>query len=665
MPDPSLFGQLVQEVSGSLVTAANSASGLTTFMLAKRREGVLSHFPPHVGAHFKKDLASSSNGGPHVFDDKVLARIIATSMEDSNLDAQLSIAKAFTLPVFRADVKKPGRKASSGQERGGCWTIIDLSTLNLNVDRTLFRMETSQTVLRSVWRNDWMVSIDVKDAYLQITIHPASRRYLGFTAGGRTWQFRVLCFGLSPQVFTRVMAPVSGFLHQLGVRMLRYLDDWLILGSSRQEACWARDQVLSLCQELGIVVNLEKSTLTPSQQITYLGIRINSQTFRASATPSRIEKFSSIVEEFVLKGAVCEVLGHLASLSRLVPNGQLRMRALQLALSRGWDFWDEEVLGPWDPPSRDDLRWCCTEGRLDEGISLALRSPDQMFWSDASNHGWGATVADHFASGVWLEGEASLSINHHELLAVERGFRALCTYLEGRGVTVFSDNMTAVAYLRRQGGTLSQALNAVAQCILHWAEQLNIVLMPQFVPGRNNMVADALSRPNQVIGSEWVLHQEVFNWLRERWPVTIDLFASSISHRCSVYFAPMSDPMAAGTDAMLQSWDLLQAYAFPPFAMIGQVLAKVRASQSLELTLVAPFWPQRPWFPELLELLILPPLPLPSRWDLLRQPHVRRFHQNLSMLCLHAWSLSRDLREPPASLVAWLDNLGRRGGSLR
>ena len=68
--DPSLFGQLVQEVSGYLVTAANSASGLAAFMLAKRREGVLSHFPKHVGPHFKKDLAASSFNGSHVFDDE-------------------------------------------------------------------------------------------------------------------------------------------------------------------------------------------------------------------------------------------------------------------------------------------------------------------------------------------------------------------------------------------------------------------------------------------------------------------------------------------------------------------------------------------------------------------------------------------------------------------
>ena len=279
---------------------------------------------------------------------------------------------------------------------GGWRPIIDLSTLNLNVDRTLFRMETSQTVLHAVRRNDWMVSIDLKDAYLQIPIHPASRRFLRFTAGGKTWQFRVLCFGLStaPQVFTRVMAPVSGFLHQLGIRVLRYLDDWLILTSSQEEACWARDKVLSLCQELGIVVNLEKSTLTPSQTIVFLGIRIDSQTFRASATLSRIEKFFSIAEEFLSSKVRSAkfwrvLLGHLASLSHLVPNGQLRMRALQLALSRGWDFRDKDILSPWDPPSREDLRWWCTEGCLEEGISLALRSPDQMFWSNASNLGWG------------------------------------------------------------------------------------------------------------------------------------------------------------------------------------------------------------------------------------------------------------------------------------
>ena len=310
--------------------------------------------------------------------------------------------------------------------------------------KTTFRIETAQSVLRSVWRNDWMVTIDLKDACLQIPIHPQSRKFLRFTAGGRAWQFKVLCFGLStaPQVFTQVMAPVSGIMHRLGVRMLRYLDDWLIMASSHREACWTRDMVLQLCQELGIMVNLEKLSLTPSQPIVYLEIQIESRTFRASPTPSRIEKFFLIVEEFLSSKVQSAkfwrvLLGHLVSLMHLVPGGQLRMRALQLALKRSWNFQDDSVLVPWDAPSQSDVLWWCEEGHLEEGVSLLVQSPDHMFWSDASDQGWGAAVADQLASSTWLEGEDLLSINHRELLAVERGLYQLRRCLRGHVVMVF------------------------------------------------------------------------------------------------------------------------------------------------------------------------------------------------------------------------------------
>ena len=93
------------------------------------------------------------------------------------------------------------------------------------------------------------------------------------------------------------------------------------------------------------------------------------------------------------------LLGHLASLMHLVPDGQLHMRALQLALKRGWNFQDGSILVPWDAPSRADLLWWCEEGRLEEGGSLLVQSPDHMFWSDASDQGWGAGVAGQLASG--------------------------------------------------------------------------------------------------------------------------------------------------------------------------------------------------------------------------------------------------------------------------
>ena len=103
----------------------------------------------------------------------------------------------------------------------------------------------------------------------------------------------------SPQVFTRVMAPVSAFLHQAGIRLRRYLDDWLIQASSREQVLLALESVLQLCQELGIVVNWEKSHLIPSQRVEYLGVLLDSVTFRASPSQKRVLKLLSIGEELL------------------------------------------------------------------------------------------------------------------------------------------------------------------------------------------------------------------------------------------------------------------------------------------------------------------------------------------------------------------------------
>ena len=124
----------------------------------------------------------------------------------------------------------------------------------------------------SVQQGDWMVSLDLKDAYLQVPVHPDSHKYLRFVAFGQVYQFKALCFGLStaPQVFTRVMAPVSNFLHHAGIRICRYLDDWLIQAASSLQVMLALDAVLHLCLSLGIVINWEKSHLVPAQQMIYL-----------------------------------------------------------------------------------------------------------------------------------------------------------------------------------------------------------------------------------------------------------------------------------------------------------------------------------------------------------------------------------------------------------
>ena len=160
------------------------------------------------------------------------------------------------------------------KKASGSWRpIIDLSTLNDYITSSRFHMETPRSVLNSIRPGDWLISLDLQDAYLQVPVHHDSHRFLRFVVDGKPFQFRVLCFGLTtaPQVFTRIMAPVSAILHRHGVRMLRYLDDWLILASSKIACLQSRDRLLSVCTELGIQVNLTKSSLVPSQVPSVLG----------------------------------------------------------------------------------------------------------------------------------------------------------------------------------------------------------------------------------------------------------------------------------------------------------------------------------------------------------------------------------------------------------
>ena len=104
------------------------------------------------------------------------------------------------------------------------------------------------------------------------------------------------------------------------------------------------------------------------------------------------------------------------------------------------------------------------------------------------------------------------------------------------------------------------------------------------------MLVDSLSCRSQVLSSEWTLCHQAFRELLHCWPATL------MTACLPVYFALMADPQSVGTDAMMQSWDGLQVYAFHPFGLLHRVLSKVRQSRGLELTLVAPFWPQHPWF---------------------------------------------------------------------
>ena len=111
------------------------------------------------------------------------------------------------------------------------------------------------------------------------------------------------------------------------------------------------------------------------------------------------------------------------------------------------------------------------------------------------------------------------------------------------------------------------------------------------------------------------------------------------NHKHPLYVSPVPDSHALAVDALSMNWNYLHAYAFPSRIMISSILEKIRQYQC-KIVLIALFWPQRQWFSELLQLLVLVPIRLPLFPRLLTKSKGKFLHQNLPVLGLHACELS-------------------------
>ena len=369
--------------------------------------------------------------------------------------------------------------------------------------------------------------------------------------GDAVYQFRALCFSLSsaPQVFTCVMAPVSSIMHRHGFRVLRYLDDWLVLDSTFQELVRARDFFLWLCCLLGIIVNPLKSSLVPTQTLD------DARDFSFEGFPdpqTGSEVLSPSAGLFIRPPPSCVSLEESTRHDVLHVSHSSRFSSPHEVSPASPLLLDGDLVSLDDGCLRD-LWWWSDDSHLLVGFPLGEDHPDLFLFSDASDQGWGAALSDLHLSGLWSPLCSRFSINQRKLLAILYSIQGFLPHLRGRSVAVYSDNSTALAYLWKLGGTRSSSLNAVAQELLRLCESQSVRLLPRFIPGHLNVLADSLSRCSQVLGSEWTLCPQAVSELLHQWPATIDLFATSLNHRLLVYFSPMYAQQSAGTDVMLQS----------------------------------------------------------------------------------------------------------------
>ena len=350
---------------------------------------------------------------------------------------------------------------------GGYRPVLDLSPLNEFTPHIPFRMETVSSVRQAIQPGDWGVSIDLKDAYFHVLIHQSRQHLLRFVWSGVCYHFQALPFGLAlaPWIFTRIVRELVLIAQARGIRLLVYLDDWLMLSGSRERCADQAKQLVALSTEMGFNIHPGKSDLSPSQQFVYLGMVVDTESFTVRPTERRLQDLTTSIKQLLSDGVasrrqLSSLLGTMESMASLLPLARVYKRPLQRAVASRFGVnapWDSKVSLQgwfWDAVSQWlDPQW------LASSVPIRPQGSTVYLHTDASKVGWGAHLLDQSASGRWSQQEALLHINMLELEAVFRGLRHLAPTSPSAWFTVCGDNTTALSYLWKAGGTTSPDLS--------------------------------------------------------------------------------------------------------------------------------------------------------------------------------------------------------------
>ena len=265
--------------------------------------------------------------------------------------------------------------------------VIDLSHLNKFIANEHFQMENLTCIKHLLNVNEYMVKLDLKDAYLTVGVHPESQKFLRFFWLGQTYQFLALPFGLNtaPRIFTKLLKPVVAYLRTRNIRLLIYLDDILIIGSSVQILREHTALVIELLQNLGFIINYEKSLLTPTLVLEFLGFLINSKTMKFYLPQTKVAKVLDLCKSLLKENPIslhllAQLQGFLESCRPAVWLAPLHFRHLQscliqqVALNKG-SYQGTVLL---DPQAREELQWWITNIKRVNGSPI--HPPQRPRW---------------------------------------------------------------------------------------------------------------------------------------------------------------------------------------------------------------------------------------------------------------------------------------------
>ncbi len=384
------------------------------------------------------------------------------------------------------------------------------SSINDGIDRDYckvqyIKFDDAINMVAGAGRGAFMAKTDIESAFRLLPVHPSDFHLLGIMLDGKFFVDKALPMGAScsPALFEKFSTFVEWAIKEKAgsSRIIHFCDDFLLCGESNLSCKSLLDKFISVCKTLGVPLAHEK-TVGPSTSIVFLGLQIDSIKLTVSVPDDKIIKISDKIKQALQSRDITlhglqSLIGSLSFVCKAIAPGRPFLRRL-IDLTCGVTSPNQKII--LSSGSKSDLNTWLLFLENFNGVSIIqdqkwLGQDDIQLFTDASGtQGFGG-----FLSGKWFQGKWPQDVCRTQSIAWMEFFPIIVSIvvwgrdLQGKRIILRSDNKAVVSIINKQTSKCPKIMSLVRFYVLQCLK-LNISLYANHIPGKDNDIADALSR---------------------------------------------------------------------------------------------------------------------------------------------------------------------------